>query len=680
MPRDGAGFSGGAAITDGAEAPSGADSRPRPRRHAAQDRKRDAGLLNHDRHLPARVADLLARYVQAHPDVGDIPFLRRLTKGSGGNATEPLPASPYDRYEETEPMIVVGESRAGYGLCLGRGGWLVSVPCVLQGEEVVARVYWNGKDGVSLGDLVEVRRVSPRRVEPTCKHFDLCNGCSFQHISYEEELKAKHDGLCDVFSARARVRAMFGDKDLSVDQVVPSPMPYGFRTKLSPHFTKTFAGQEFKGLGFNERGRSRKVVDIENCPVATDAVNRLLDDARRSMAGVSDQPRGAGTLLLRHTLVPATREGRLQLIESLGSGDVRIRAGKGKLALPALLAKLKQSRQATSSLQRDDSFPSEFVDEPAAEVTVTPLARRLGLDPDGEPWPQKWPPEGWTNAAVSTRSAVVTDVVNGQLFRGDANLFFQSNGSALGLLAHHVRTQLRGLAAQRYGCDTLVDAYCGTGLFSLQCAADFARVVGVEVDGAAIRWARRNAADNGVRNARFVVGDAADMLDRRALGLPDAAAGELAVVVDPSERGCGRAFLAQLLRLSPKVFVYVSCNPASQAADLDMLAAMAQAGLPPPPTATSGAGSLSPPAPERARRSLSQPQPQQHLYVGGKKLGVAGDELSLVASVESPAYEMDRLGLPVIPVKGYRIESVRPFDMFPHTAKLEVVVTLVRDD
>jgi tRNA/tmRNA/rRNA uracil-C5-methylase (TrmA/RlmC/RlmD family) len=114
----------------------------------------------------------------------------------------------------------------------------------------------------------------------------------------------------------------------------------------------------------------------------------------------------------------------------------------------------------------------------------------------------------------------------------------------------------------------LVDAYSGSGLFALSAAARFSSVVGVEVSPGAVAAARANAERNGIANARFTVADAARIFAE--LDLPGS---DAAVIVDPPRKGCGSAFLDQLVAFAPRTIVYVSCNPASLAADLAHLLA-----------------------------------------------------------------------------------------------------------
>ncbi len=136
--------------------------------------------------------------------------------------------------------------------------------------------------------------------------------------------------------------------------------------------------------------------------------------------------------------------------------------------------------------------------------------------------------------------------------------FFQNNPFVLPAFTGYVRDQ-----AAASGARYLVDAYCGSGLFALSAAAAFTQVTGVEVSESSIRFARENAAANGIANATFQAGDAAAIF--AGLTFP---AADTAVIIDPPRKGCDESFLAQLFAFGPRTVVYVSCDPATQMRDL----------------------------------------------------------------------------------------------------------------
>ncbi len=163
-------------------------------------------------------------------------------------------------------------------------------------------------------------------------------------------------------------------------------------------------------------------------------------------------------------------------------------------------------------------------------------------------------------AVTTDYDAVVTETVGTLKLHFLARDFFQNNPFILPAFTGYVRAQ-----AAASGARFLVDAYCGSGLFTLTAASAFERVAGVEISESSVRFARENAAANQIANATFLAADAAQIFT----GLdPAFVAADTAVVIDPPRKGCDESFLQQLFAFGPRIVVYVSCDPATQMRDL----------------------------------------------------------------------------------------------------------------
>jgi tRNA/tmRNA/rRNA uracil-C5-methylase (TrmA/RlmC/RlmD family) len=143
--------------------------------------------------------------------------------------------------------------------------------------------------------------------------------------------------------------------------------------------------------------------------------------------------------------------------------------------------------------------------------------------------------------------------------------FFQNNFFLLPELVEVVRGRLRD-----HGSRHLVDVYCGVGFFSLELAGEVESFTGVELDQLAIKAARRNAAARGCANGEFTAGTAEEMLPRL---LGRTAAEATTVLLDPPRKGCRRELLEALRQARPAQIIYVSCQPATMARDLNILCA-----------------------------------------------------------------------------------------------------------
>ncbi|KAJ2079536.1 tRNA(m5U54)methyltransferase [Coemansia sp. RSA 988] len=424
-----------------------------------------------------------------------------------------------------------------------RGGrpWIFAVPFTLSGERARVRSVRH-EWGYTQTDLLGISEQSPLRVEAPCKYYGECSGCQLQHIGYEDQLRFKHQVVQRAF---AHANPLF--ERLTVSPVIQSPLQLGYRTKLTPHFDVNKHSQlpEQVPIGFTRSGQ-RRVLDIEDCIIGTDAVRRGLADAREdARSRMSTFKRGA-TLLVRETNV-ATGE------------DVDI-----------------------------------------ATVPTFKLKKDYTLDP-----------KSW-----------VTDVVGDLKFRYPASSFFQNNASILPAFTGYVRDELSRWGRVLYASDgssnglqTLIDAYCGSGLFGIACHKGFESVLGIEISNESISCADYNAKMNGVFNAKFLLGDASKIFDKVG-----ASADRTAVIIDPPRKGSNPDFLDQLIAYGPRVIIYIACGVPAQARDI------------------------------------------QHMYTRGA-ITIDGQTTNIEAKSEAV----------------YRIEGVQPFDLFPQTFHVENIITLVRE-
>lgn len=162
---------------------------------------------------------------------------------------------------------------------------------------------------------------------------------------------------------------------------------------------------------------------------------------------------------------------------------------------------------------------------------------------------------------VESGEDVIYREVKGRKFRVPADGFFQGNIFLTGALVDAVVE-----AADCAGADSVLDLYCGSGLFSVFLAGCGARVTGLEIDAAAVECARANAGSAGLTRAEFREGQVEACL-------PSLKAGMFSVIVlDPPRVGCDKEVISHVAGLKPRRIVYISCDPATQARDLRMLA------------------------------------------------------------------------------------------------------------
>jgi 23S rRNA (uracil1939-C5)-methyltransferase/tRNA (uracil-5-)-methyltransferase len=242
------------------------------------------------------------------------------------------------------------ESITNLGLGIGRdNGWVVQVPYVLPGERIKARIYRNHKN-YSSADCISIVKASSNRVEPSCDLFGECGGCQYQHMEYAAQLEWKQKQVEDSF-------ARIGGIEFTVNQPIPSPQKYGYRSKLTPHFEKPHPAHSFK-VGFLKQGTRRVLVDIDQCPIATPAINQAMLPAKQRLQDRLHGLKKGGTLLFRDTNQSISTDPNEFVQERVGNLTFQFRAGEFFQNNPFILTDLvnyviQQSQPQESSFLID---------------------------------------------------------------------------------------------------------------------------------------------------------------------------------------------------------------------------------------------------------------------------------------------------------------------------------------
>lgn len=313
-----------------------------------------------------------------------------------------------------------------------------------------------------------------------------------------------------------------GPRDLPAAEVVPSPDPWGYRSKMEFTFGEA-AGRVT--LGLHERGSFQKIVDIEVCEIAPAPVSRLLGQIRRIAAQFPQR-----------SYRPRTREGFWR------HAVVRTSAVEGNLLL--LLVTHEGSREPVDALARE--LPAGV---PELKSFYWGVSTRVSDVARPERVERVFGSEG------------LEDQVGGIRYVMGPTHFVQPNFRLVPQVYRAIRTQA-GLT----GLETVYDLYCGIGLIALSLAPAARAVFGVESEPENIAAAQRNAALNGLTHVTFFCGKTEDLLKGQALfrmcASPDC------VVLDPPRVGLHKEVVVPLLQAQPRTILYLSCNPASLARDL----------------------------------------------------------------------------------------------------------------
>ncbi|MBT8280789.1 MAG: 23S rRNA (uracil(1939)-C(5))-methyltransferase RlmD [Muriicola sp.] len=381
------------------------------------------------------------------------------------------------------------------------------------------------------GIATDFHVLSDRRTLPKCKHFESCGGCKWQHMEYESQLYFKQR---EVENNLKRIG------HLNIPEVLPilgSASQYYYRNKMEFSFSDSrwLYPEELKqdtpikdknALGLHIPGMWDKVLDLDEChlqPHPSDAIRLEIKQfaTRNNLAFFN--PRSQ-TGLLRTLMIRTSSTGEVMVLIQFAEDDSSAR----KLLLDHIINKFPEITSLLYVINRkknDTLFDQEVM-------------CYHGRDH-------------------------IWESMEGLKFRINAKSFYQTNSEQAYVL-YKVVKEFAGLT----GKELVYDLYTGTGTIALFLARNAGKIVGIEIVPEAISAAINNARDNEISNADFIVGDMRTALNDSIAeqhGIPDV------LITDPPREGMHKDVVAQILKISPKRIVYVSCNSATQARDLEMI-------------------------------------------------------------------------------------------------------------
>ena len=428
-----------------------------------------------------------------------------------------------ERFSEIE-VDITSISSTGDGIGLGNDlRHVFVVPFTTPGDRVVAKVVQHFPQAhYSSTDFVKVLKAGSQRRDDLvkCRYFAKCAGCQLQMLSYDEQLLHKRHIVEKAFR---NFSGLTPEVIPPVQNTIGSPMQYGYRTKLTPHFdgppgsTSARARKdpsarkvltEVPAIGYQAKGR-RITLDIEDCPIGTDVVQKGLQTERTRIAQTFSKFTKGATLLLRESTSRLSKD-------DLAASDGKEHTGTAKAS------------------------PDDALD----------LARITSKTDTDKPYIEE-------KTCITDQKATSTEYIDDFVFKNTAGAFFQNNNSILSTFTAYIRNHIiskpsTGTLESIDKPDAnpikyLIDAYCGSGLFTVTLSSLFKSSVGIDIAGASIIAARENAIANKIENTTFMTADASKLFAEVKFP-PD----ETAVVIDPPRKGCDEAFLQQLLAFGPK--------------------------------------------------------------------------------------------------------------------------------
>ncbi|MBL0096914.1 MAG: 23S rRNA (uracil(1939)-C(5))-methyltransferase RlmD [Bacteroidetes bacterium] len=408
-------------------------------------------------------------------------------------------------------------------------GLVIFIEKVVPGDIVDVRIRKKHSSYLE-GELVELKKPSPLRIDPFCQHFGTCGGCKWQYLDYESQLKYKQKQVTETLIRIGKI------PNPNVMDILGSANTRYYRNKLDYTFAdkkwltrEEYAEREEAGgpaLGFHIPGKFDKVLDIETCYLQPDPSNDIRLAVRKycleheipfmNLRHKAGMMRG---LIIRNTLA-----GGLMVIVMVYENDQEV--------LEGLLRHLETTFPQITSLL--------YIVNPKGNDTFHDLEVKT-----------------WSGLPY------ITEEMEGLQFRIGPKSFFQTN-SGQTLELYKIARDFAGLQ----GHEIVYDLYTGTGTIALFISRTVKKVVGIEYVQESIENAKLNAELNGVSNSVFFAGDMKDLLKEdlfRQEGHTDV------IITDPPRAGMHFDVVEQLLKSNCPKIVYVSCNPATQARDVQML-------------------------------------------------------------------------------------------------------------
>ena len=410
-------------------------------------------------------------------------------------------------------------------------GKVLFVENVVPGDVVDVAIIKDKKSWAQ-GRMIKLVTPSPQRIEPFCAHFGVCGGCKWQMIPYALQLVYKQQQVADQLERIGHITLP------PMPPIIGSRHERYYRNKLE----FTFSSQRYRtfdeiaersekflpepAFGFHAPGLFDKVVEIEQCYLQHEPTNILLkvlrDYTREHNLAYYDFKAQYGWLRNVIIRVATTGEVLINLIMHHEDEPARV----------ALLEHIKNNVPGITSLN----------------YTLNPKVNDTIHDQE---------------VICYSGKDSIEEKLGNLRFKISPKSFFQTNTTQAEAL-YEVTREFAGLT----GNEVLYDLYCGTGSIGIFCSENARKVIGIEVVADAIKDAHVNAELNGIENCSFFAGDVTDICTDAFFathGRPDV------IITDPPRAGMSEKLIQQLLKMRAPKIVYVSCNPATQARDLQLL-------------------------------------------------------------------------------------------------------------
>ena len=444
---------------------------------------------------------------------------------------------------------------------------VVFVPFTVPGDVVDLQVR-RKKHSFMEAEVIRYHKYSNVRTQPFCQHFGVCGGCKWQQLPYEEQLKMKQQQVYDQLTRIGKItlpefRPILGSVKT---QKYRNKLDFGCANKrwitkeqmrneeleirneneeMKNDAPRTHSLKDHPAIGFHITGAFDKILPIEKCWLMDDLQNQIRNEVRDYAIanGLSFFDLRAQVGLLRDVIIRNSNSGEWMVI-------VQVHIDHLPLNIDHYEEREKESVNGQWSMV--NGLLQHIADKFPQITSLLYLDNQKCNDTIGDQ-----DIEGYNGKVHSF------ELMEDLKFKVGPKSFYQTNTEQ----AYHLYSVAREFAGLT-GNELVYDLYTGTGTIANFVAKKARQVIGIEYVPEAIEDAKVNSQLNGIENTLFYAGDMKDILTDDFIkehGQPDV------IITDPPRAGMHPDVIKTILNAAPKRIVYVSCNPATQARDLQAL-------------------------------------------------------------------------------------------------------------
>ncbi len=400
----------------------------------------------------------------------------------------------------------------------------------IPGESLKARIYKKKKNYLEAYPVEQIKK-SKKSVIPHCEHFGVCGGCSFQNLNYDEQLHQKNIQVKDLFTR------VGGIQNPPINNIIGCDEQYNYRNKMEfsyssnkwiPNLNEQNKNQSSVAFGLHVKGRYDKIVDINECHINGKLSNEIFKFLKDILIKQNIEPFNIKTRTgyLRNVII---REGKsineILINFIITNSNIEIL----KPVIEKLINEFSEIKSIISTIVKPNSGSSISEEEKIL-------------------WGEDY----------------ISENIGKYLYKISSNSFFQTNSKQSKVLY-----DLIVKICEFKGDEVVYDLYCGTGSIGIYIAKYVKMVYGIEIVMSAVIDAVENAKNNETNNIHFFHGDLIDSFQNnqelKLIDNPDI------IILDPPRAGIHNKTLIDIISFNAKKIVYVSCNPSTQARDVNIL-------------------------------------------------------------------------------------------------------------